>query len=238
MGTSAGVAEATELGLRERKKRQTREAIRQAAVRLVADRGLDGVTVDEIAQEANVSPRTFFNYFQSKEDALGGIDKDEIDEACARLRARPADEPPLWALAAVLTARLQNKMLDPRAHQARVEIQRSHPQLFGAHATTWRRFERGLAEVIAERTGLSVDDDPYPTTAVAVAMAIVRSAVSHWQRTENPSAAALAENLHAGFDSVANGLAPPMPGRPDAIARAQPALAETPAALPRAAVPS
>ncbi|WP_007517716.1 MULTISPECIES: TetR/AcrR family transcriptional regulator [Pseudofrankia] len=214
MGVSAGVAEPTELGLRERKKRQTRNAIREAAVHLVADRGLERVTVDEIAQAANVSPRTFFNYFRSKEDALAGIDKDDIEEACAALRARPADEPPLRALAAVLTNRLERQTVDPRANLARAQMHQSHPQLFGAHAATWRRFELSLAEVIAERTGLSVDEHPYPTTVVAVAMAVVRSTISHWQRTENPSAAALSEKLRAGFDNVERGLAPPTPGQP------------------------
>ncbi|ONH32271.1 TetR/AcrR family transcriptional regulator [Pseudofrankia asymbiotica] len=212
MGMSAGaVAEPTELGLRERKKRQTRDAIREAAVRLVADRGLERVTVDEIAQAANVSPRTFFNYFRSKEDALAGIDKDEIEETCAALRARPADEPPLSAVAAILVGRLERKMLDPQIQQARVQMHQSHPQLFGVHAATWRNFERRLAEVIAERTGLSADEDPYPATVVAVAMAVVRSTISHWQATENPSAATLSENLRAGFDSVARGLTPPAP---------------------------
>jgi AcrR family transcriptional regulator len=203
------VAEPIELGLRERKKRQTRQAIRDAAVRLVADRGLERVTVDEIAQAANVSPRTFFNYFRSKEDALTGIDNDEIEEACATLRARPADEPPLAAIAAVLIARLERQTLDPQLHLARVQLHHAHPQLFGAQAATWRHFERRLAEVLAARTGLPVDEHPYPMTVVVTAMAVIRATIGCWQRAEDPSAAQLIAALRAGFANLAAGLPVP-----------------------------
>ena len=56
-----------EPGLRERKRRATRRAIQLAVIDLVAERGLDGTTVDEISRRADISPRTFFNYFTSKD---------------------------------------------------------------------------------------------------------------------------------------------------------------------------
>src|SRR5882762_11429779 len=80
-------------GLRERKKVQTREAIRSAAYRLFAEQGYDATPVDQIAAAADVSPSTVFRYFPTKEDI---VLTDEYDEPMADvLRGRPLDEQPL-----------------------------------------------------------------------------------------------------------------------------------------------
>ena len=91
-------------GLRQQKKRATRHALRLAALRLIAERGVQDVTTDEIAAAADVSVRTFFNYFASKEDAIVGNDPALADTLAEELLARPADEAPLDALRAVCAA--------------------------------------------------------------------------------------------------------------------------------------
>src|ERR1700712_5437422 len=67
-------------GLRERKKQQPRRAIHEAAFRLVDENGLEGTTIDQICHEADVSSRTFFNYFPSKVAAALGLPAEPVDE--------------------------------------------------------------------------------------------------------------------------------------------------------------
>ena len=71
--------EPDDLGLRERKRRATRREIQRAVLTLCAARGLDKVTIEEISRWADISPRTFFNYFPSKDAALIG---DALELAC------------------------------------------------------------------------------------------------------------------------------------------------------------
>src|SRR4051794_6341693 len=84
-------------GLRERKKAATRVALHEAALRLVAEQGLDGVTVEAIADAANVSRRTFSNYFSGKEEALFHGDTMRLRRLLQLIRERPVDERP-WAV--------------------------------------------------------------------------------------------------------------------------------------------
>lgn len=84
MTTSPATTSATEpCTLRERKKQQTRRSLHDAALTLVSAHGLDGVTVEQICADADVSPRTFFNYFTSKAHAALGLDTVEVPEATA-----------------------------------------------------------------------------------------------------------------------------------------------------------
>lgn len=88
-------------GLREQKKRQTRRALHRAALRLVHDEGLEAVATDRIAAEAGVSPRTFFNYFPTKEEAVLGLSADFPQILIDAFAARPADEDPWDSVLAV-----------------------------------------------------------------------------------------------------------------------------------------
>src|SRR5262249_61158973 len=89
-------------GGRERKKDETRRALREAAHRLFAEKGFTQTTIDDITEVADVSRRTFFRYYDSKEDLLRTDVADLLPVMLAALRARPAEEPPLAAILAAL----------------------------------------------------------------------------------------------------------------------------------------
>ncbi|GAA1550992.1 TetR/AcrR family transcriptional regulator [Kribbella hippodromi] len=84
--------------MRERKKRETRAALADAALRLALEKGPDQVTVEEIAEAADVSVRTFFNYFPHKEYAILGRNPEQVDRALERVRAAPPTESPLTTM--------------------------------------------------------------------------------------------------------------------------------------------
>lgn len=89
-------------GLRERKKRATRLAIRDAAMRLFADKGFGGTTIDEIASAAEVSRATVFSYFPTKEDIVFGDTPAAIDSLAALLATRPEGQGTIVAVHAWL----------------------------------------------------------------------------------------------------------------------------------------
>jgi AcrR family transcriptional regulator len=86
------------LGLRERKKLRTRKAIAVAALRLFAERGYEETTIADIAAVADISPRTFFSYFPSKEDVVFAEIDDRLAEVRERLLGRTTEETPLAAI--------------------------------------------------------------------------------------------------------------------------------------------
>jgi AcrR family transcriptional regulator len=163
-------------GLRERKKAETRQAISDAALRLALADGPARVTVDDIAAAADVSPRTVFNYFATKEEAILGVDPERRADVLARLAARPADEPPLASLREAMRSD------DPSAAvswRARAGLAREHPQLQSAYVAGFTALEDELTQVLADRLGLDPRTDPYPRLVVAVALAALRVAVQN-----------------------------------------------------------
>ncbi|MCX7520933.1 helix-turn-helix domain containing protein [Microbacterium sp. STN6] len=189
-----------ELGLRERKRRATRLAIQRAAIDLASERGLEGVTVEEISRVANVSPRTFFNYFSSKDTAVVGEVPELPDEAAIErfVNAGPA-EPLLDGIAELLAQALladdpssdeaePEHAHDQALHDRRRELLRLHPQLFALKFASMREFETRLETVVerrlvADRPALAAKPDELRSRALMatyVAFAGVRHAWSCW----------------------------------------------------------
>ena len=200
---SAGVRE----GLRERKKAETRQALAAAALELAEALGPDGVTVEAIAEAAGVSPRTFFNYFATKEDAVVGMSPAHSSALLADLVARPAGEAPLEALRATALAAAARLEAGADDWMRRRALFHRHPTLAGRQAARLAEVERGMVEEIARRTGLDPDADPYPALVVAAALGAIRVAIATWTTRARPGS--LTDHLDATFAQLAAGLPDP-----------------------------
>jgi AcrR family transcriptional regulator len=138
-------------GLRERKKVATREALSAAALRLARERGPENVRVDDIAEAAGVSPRTYNNYFSSREQAIMvALAAERGARVGAALRLRPADEP---LEQAVVAAVVEQYAGDGEPDHDALALITSAPALRAEFLDTIAAIERPLAEAIAARTG-------------------------------------------------------------------------------------
>lgn len=137
-------------GLRERKKQATRNALAEAAVRLAAEHGVENVTVEAISEAAGVSPRTFFNYFPSHDDAFVLIDEEVGERIRESVRRAPADRPPLDVVREALADELDGfeQRQEFWALQAKV-LQRS-PHLIQRGLQAQVADQRDLAAAIAD----------------------------------------------------------------------------------------
>jgi AcrR family transcriptional regulator len=183
-------------GLRERKKAAVRQALHEAALRLVVEEGLEHVTVEAIADAASVSRRTFSNYFSSKEEALFYRDSRRAELFRALLHERPADESPRLALARAteeLAARAGDH--DPVWLAQRRSL-RGRPDLAGHRAAAYAVTERELAAEIAHRLPDSPSRDLQARVLAATYLAALRIATEHWlDAPERPLREIVAEAL-------------------------------------------
>jgi AcrR family transcriptional regulator len=170
------------VSLRQRKRARTRAALVAAGLELFEKQGYEGTTIDEIAAAADVSPRTFFRYFSTKEDVALG---DDVGPEILRLlAARPADEPMLESARHVVADSLALVSEDERAALlARLRIVYRTPSL---RARRWEyQLEMGRISgaILAERRGLPADDLDSRVTAAAV-FTTIEVAMDHWQQRE------------------------------------------------------
>src|SRR3954468_13262426 len=180
-GLQIGEEAGERLGLRERKKRATRQALHGAALRLVAERGFDDVTIEDIAAAADVSPRTFFNYFGSKEDVIVNPDPDRVDRLRALLASHTsADEQPLEVIESVLLASL-DELTDRREEWLlRLRLVREIPALTPRHLAAYDAMERALIDDVVRRTGQDETTDIIPLLVAGAAMTALRAAIASW----------------------------------------------------------
>jgi len=170
----------TELGLRERKKQQTRERIAETARRLFAERGFEGVTVAEIARAAEVAEKTVFNYFPTKEDLVYWRLESFEEELLETIRRRAPGESILAAFSRfILRQRGLLAAPDPEAGERLAAITRmisESPALRAREQRIFGRYTDSLAGLIAEETGAR-PGDARPRVAANAMMGVHRTLV-------------------------------------------------------------
>ncbi|MGW2084295.1 TetR family transcriptional regulator [Streptomyces sp. NPDC001880] len=201
-------------GLRERKKRRTRDALLHAALDLFTTQGYDETTVDEIVDAVEVSQRTFFRYFASKEEAAFAIQEMVESHFLAQLRRRPADETPFEAMRnAVLCAwssigEVTQEIITVELHMRTYRMIESTPTLLAAHLRRSCALENQVAQLIAGREGLDVDEDPRPRVAVAAFCGVMRVTGQLWGRSRDGDV----ESLRVLTESYLDQLGPALAG--------------------------
>lgn len=166
-------------GRRERKKLATRAAVSAAALRLAVRHGVEHVTVERIATEADIALRTFFNHFPSKEDAILAASAAGADALVAEFRSRPRDESVFGALREAVLVVMDRTDAAGRDHLAALRLIRTAPSLVPHQLAVLARQETALAAAIADRVGVGVSP-VYPALCAAAALAALRVTLDRW----------------------------------------------------------
>jgi len=190
-------------GLRERKKRQTSERIESAALELFEASGFDGTTVDEIAARADISPRTFFYYFPTKEDVVLANYAGRLERIVGELGRRPAHEAPWLALRSSFLVVAAD--YDGERHEIvrRFTIMASASSIYARSLQIQAGWEDTLASALSERMGCDLVD-LRPRLLASCALGAIRSSLQHWIATGQEES--LPRLVEICFDQLATGL--------------------------------
>ena len=167
-------------GLREQKKQATRQALREAALRLALEHGPENVRVDDIAEAAGVSPRTYNNYFSSREQAIvAAVTADREARVAAAIAARPD----VGVAQAVVDAVVEQYTDPGEDHRDALLLITTHPALRDAFVDTAGTIEHPLTDALTQRLG-----DPHTARILAASVAAaIRVTLDQWVQPSTTS---------------------------------------------------
>ena len=199
----------SEVGLRARKRAATQMKIQRAALTLVLERGIQHTTIDEISRRANISPRTFFNYFPTKDAAVVGDIPGFASEESLEIFVNAG---PGGAILAQLEELLVSNLIpleeDEEVHQLRHEVLMGNSQLIGMRMSTLRGFEVRMQNLLERRLAIdnpeiAADSETLTEQALLytlVAVAATRHAWRCW--ADSAGAINLADRVKSSFADV------------------------------------
>jgi AcrR family transcriptional regulator len=191
------------VGLRERKKRERRRRIEDTAIELFERHGFDATTIDQIAAGADISPRTFFSYFDSKDDVVLADYADRLDRIVGELDRRPPDEPIWTALRSSFAGAASDYEAEADRIARRFAIMAANPSVHARSLQLQAGWELTLGSHIAARLAVS-PDDPDPGLLAAAALAVMRASLRYWLTIDR--ATPLPTLVQDAFDRLGDGL--------------------------------
>jgi AcrR family transcriptional regulator len=174
----------TTAGLRERKKEKTRDALVQSALRQFAERGFDHVTVEGIAAACDVSPRTFFRYFASKEEVLFAESDGHRAHLLASLAAQEPDVSPFQALESAARMVAADYAEHPDVVRVRHRIVTSTPSLRTRAAERHQGWECEVIDQLRTSGRAERMSDLDLRLLVAATTTALRVAIESWIATD------------------------------------------------------
>jgi len=172
--------------LRSRRRHRTTETIRDSVLDLAIEHGLDNVTIDMIAERAGISPRSFFNYFSFKEEALlpppVSLPQGAVDAFVTGQGSLLAD------LSALLEAHVNLARPQRARFRAISDMSCSNAKLMLIKGQTFSRYEEQICDLVARRLQVSTDA-PLPKLIAAVVSAAIRCGLARWAAMSTGSAA-------------------------------------------------
>jgi AcrR family transcriptional regulator len=165
----------------ERKKARTRRDLVEAAVRLFDERGFEGTTIEDITNAADLSSRTFFRYFASKEEILFSDHQLSVDDLRNRLAECPDDEPLLVTVREAMLAIAGRIEENKDFHLLRIRLNAESPAVAAYALRVQQDWVRIIARALAERLGVNVYTDLRPTLIAGAANIAIRSAMTRWR---------------------------------------------------------
>jgi AcrR family transcriptional regulator len=180
--------------LKARKQQVVRDALSAAAAELFHARGFEAVTVEEIARAAGVSRRTFFRYYESKEDVIVERLDQDGERLLAELAARPPDEPPLLAIRNALIPAIEYSLEEPDLVRDATRLLRQTSALRRAVMERRNRLEERIAALMIQRLGTTGADNT-PMLLAFLTRALNDTAFNAWYDHETDDIPGLVDDL-------------------------------------------
>jgi len=187
-------AEAVPVSLKARKQQVVRDALSAAAAELFHARGFEAVTVEEITRAAGVSRRTFFRYYESKEDVMVERFDRDGERLLTELAARPPSEPPLLAIRNALVPAITYGLREPDLVRESIRLMRETSALRRAMMEHRNRLEERIAALMIQRLG-TTNDDNTPILLAFLTRALNDTAFNAWYDRETDDIAGLVDDL-------------------------------------------